>query len=201
MSLSLQKASKRYELGAEPQDLVLFQNRDMQPTFQRLHGHLGRVVHQRQKKTSLLKKVAWALYDGKNFDKLVEQITDFVDDLEKIYPVESVRGRLVQLDIEEVDDEPALAALSEAAAGVNSALAEAASQKAYGIAVKNSTGRISMQKEARVKVGNKFAETVLSRDVRVADLTTNKTGDIDARGKSRRHAASRPTIVSVTPDQ
>jgi hypothetical protein len=74
----------------------------------------------------------------------------------------------VQLEIEEVDDEPALAALSEAAAGVDSALAEAAGQKAYGIGVKNSTGRISIQKEARVKVGNKFAETVLSRDVRVA---------------------------------
>jgi hypothetical protein len=187
---SLPKASKRYELGAEPQDLVLFQSGDMQPTFRRLHGHLGQVVHQRQKKTSLLKKAAWALYDGKNFDKLIEQITGFVDDLETIYPVETVWGRFVQMEIEEVHDEPALAALPEAAASVDSALAEAAGQKAHGIAGKNSTGKISMQEEAGVRVGNEFAGSFLSRDVRVADQTINETGDVDARGKSRLHVGN-----------
>ncbi|KAB5550746.1 prion-inhibition and propagation-domain-containing protein [Coniochaeta sp. 2T2.1] len=180
---SLQKASKRYELGAERQDLVPFQPEDMHPTFQWLHGHLGQVAHQRQKKTSLVKE-AWVLYDGKSFEKLIGQITDYVDELENICPTETVRGRFVQMEIEEVDDEPALAAFSEAAADVDSLLAEAARQKAHGIAVKNSTGKIRMQEEAGVRVGNEFAEAFLGRDVRVADQTTNQTGDVDVRGKS-----------------
>ncbi|KAH6960016.1 hypothetical protein BKA56DRAFT_500563, partial [Ilyonectria sp. MPI-CAGE-AT-0026] len=76
-----------------------------------LHGRLGVVARQRQKQTGLLKKAAWALYDGKNFDKLVEQI---VDDLEKLFPVETTRRKLVELEIEEVDDEPSLMALQDA---------------------------------------------------------------------------------------
>ena len=95
-----------------------FEDKDMQPVVRGLHGRRGVVARQRQKRTGLLNKGAWALYDGKNFDKLVEQITGFVDDLEKLFPVETTRRKLVELEIEEVDDEPSLMALQDAAAGI-----------------------------------------------------------------------------------
>jgi hypothetical protein len=78
---SIQKTSMRYQLGKKSEALTLFQDTDMQPLPRRLHGHLKTVVRQRQKQTSLAKKVTWALYEGKNFNKLIDEIKGFVDDL------------------------------------------------------------------------------------------------------------------------
>lgn len=188
---SLRKASRRYEQGAKAQDLVLFQSGDMQPPYNHLHGHLARAVQERQNTTSLLKKAAWALYDGKKFERLIEQMKDFVTDLEKICPAEAVRDRLVQLEIEGVVEEPALTALSEAASGVDSALADAAAQKAEQIAARNQTGQIRTQDKARVRVGDEFAEPVLGRGMPIANQARNTTGDVDAKGESRIHVGNK----------
>lgn len=185
--VAAQKTSKRYELGAKPDDLVLFQDGDMQPVFRRLHGHLGRTIAQRQKQTSLVKKAAWALYDGKNFDRLIGQITGLVDDLEKICPVEAARRQLVQLAIEEVDDEPGLATIRDVAADTDKTLAEAAAQKATQIAVNNRAGRIDIQEQARVRVGNEFAGDALGRRAGFVDQTTNMADTVGAKGASRVH--------------
>ncbi|KAK3379429.1 prion-inhibition and propagation-domain-containing protein [Lasiosphaeria ovina] len=177
----------RFAMGAKPEDLVQFRDGEMQPVFQRLCRHLESVVRQRQKQTSLVKKAACVLYDGKNFDRLVEQITGFVDDLEKICPVEAICRQLVQVEIEEVDDEPGLMAISDAASGVDSVFAAAAAQKAEGIAVKNRAGKINAQGDARVRVGNEYAEKVLGHGWGVADQTTNSAGVVDATGSSAVH--------------
>jgi hypothetical protein len=99
---AVRKTSKRYELGANQDDLVLFSDGDMQPVLRRLHQHLGGVARQRQKHTNFAKQAAWALCDGKNFVRLIGQITGFVDDLARLSPVEAARQRLVRPDIEEV---------------------------------------------------------------------------------------------------
>jgi len=52
-----------------------------------------------------MKKTAWALYDAKAFEKMVDQIRDFVDELEKLFPVEHACRRLAEIEIEEVEDE------------------------------------------------------------------------------------------------
>lgn len=180
---SVQKTSNRYALTAGPDDLVVGQDGDMQAIFQRLHGRLRETVRQRQKKTSLWKKASWALYDGKNFDRLIEQVTGFVDDLEKIWPVEAVRRQLVQLEVEEVNDEPALAAIQNAATHVDSILAEVAEHKAMVIASRNHAGKVDTQDDARVRVGNEVADNSPG----IADQTSNTADTVDARGKSRVH--------------
>ena len=60
---TLQKASKRYTIGAKQEDLEHLQPRAMKPVAQKLHSRLNKVVSQRQKGTSFVKKAAWALYD------------------------------------------------------------------------------------------------------------------------------------------
>jgi hypothetical protein len=62
------------------------------------------------------------LYDGKNFDKLAEQVVELVDDLEKLFPAKTTRRKLVELEIGEVEDEPSLMALRDAAAGTDDVL-------------------------------------------------------------------------------
>ncbi|KAH7126432.1 prion-inhibition and propagation-domain-containing protein [Dactylonectria estremocensis] len=134
---SVQKSSKRHEINASQDDLVRFEDNDMQRVVQGLHGRLEPVARQRQKRTGLLKKAAKALYDSRNFDKLVKQVTGFVDDLKKPFLVETTRRRLVELEIDEVDDELSLLALQDAAAGTDSVLSEAVAGKIEGIAVRN----------------------------------------------------------------
>ncbi|KAK8054582.1 hypothetical protein PG994_009649 [Apiospora phragmitis] len=148
---SIRKKSQRYELGAKPDDLAIWRDEDMRAVARQLHQRLGEIVLRRQKQTSLVKKVAWALYDGKQFDKLIEQIAGFVDDLE------APRRQLVQVEIEEVNDEVALETVQDAAANVDSILAEAAERKAAVIAGKNHAGQVGTQDQARVRVGNEFA--------------------------------------------
>jgi hypothetical protein len=182
---SVQKASKRYELGAKQEDLVLFQEGDMQPAFQRLCGRLESIVRRRQKETGLVKKAAWALYDGKNLDRLVEQLTSSVNDLEIIYPAKATR-QLVEVEIEAVDDVSDLTAVSNAAAGIDTVLAEAAAEKAEGIAVKNYIRNVGTREEAQVKVGNEVDASVFGRGG-IADQTTNTVDTVDAQGRSRVH--------------
>jgi hypothetical protein len=184
---SVAKASKRYELSAKQEDLILYQDTDIRPVFQRVFGRLETVVRQRQKETSLMKKAAWALYDGKNFDKLVEQITGFIDDLENICPIESACRQLAQLEIAEVDDEPSLKAISDGATDIDLVLAEAAGQKAEGIAMKIHVGTIGTQDTARVRVGNEYDENVLGRGLVVTDQTITSVDIIDAKGSSAVH--------------
>ncbi|KAH6883907.1 prion-inhibition and propagation-domain-containing protein, partial [Thelonectria olida] len=150
---TVQKSSKRYEVDARQGDLVRFEDKDMQPLVRGLHGRLGDIARQRQKRTGLLKKAAWAIYDGKNFDKLVDQITGFVDDLEKLFPAEATRCKLVELEIEEVDDEPSLLALQDAAAGTDSVLSEAVAKKIEGIAGRNYAKDIKTEETVKVRVG------------------------------------------------
>lgn len=184
---SIQKKSKTYELGAEKEDLVLCQGEDMSRVYQQLHGRLARVVRQRQKQTSLVKKAKWALYDGKHFDKLVEEITDFVDNLEKICPVEVARRRLAQLEIEEIDDEPSLEAISGAAEQVDPVLAKAAEKKLGEIAGKNWAGKTSTEGRARVQVGHQYTENALRYGTGIVDQTSNSVDAVDAKGDSAVH--------------
>ncbi|EMT74562.1 prion-inhibition and propagation-domain-containing protein [Fusarium oxysporum II5] len=184
---TVQKSSKRYEIDARKDDLVRFEDKDMQPVVRELHSRLGVVARQRQKRTGLLAKAAWALYDGKNFDRLVEQITGFVDDLEKLFPVETTRRGLVELEIEEVDDEPSLMALQDAAAGTDSVLSEAVTEKIEGIAGRNYAKDINSEGMARVRIGNEWSETAFTRGTGIADRTVNLADSVAAKGTSAVH--------------
>ncbi|POR31694.1 Uncharacterized protein TPAR_08091 [Tolypocladium paradoxum] len=179
-----QKSSKRYEIKAKQEDLAKFEEEHMQQAVRGLHSRLGLIARQRQKRTGLLKKVAWALYDGQNFDKLVEQITGFIDDLEKLFPVETMRRQLVEMEIETVDDEPSLLALRDAAAGTDGYLSDAAVKKLEGIAGRNYAKNIKSEEMARVLVGNAWTENALARGPGTADQTANTADSIAVKGNS-----------------
>ncbi|CZR66741.1 related to Heterokaryon incompatibility protein s [Phialocephala subalpina] len=182
---TVQKSSKRYKIGAEQENLACLEDKDMPPVLRRLHSRLGAVARQRQKQTSLFKKAAWALYDAKNFDKLVKEITGLVESLEKLHPVETTRRRLAEMEIEVVDDEPSLLALQDVAAGTDSVLSEAVAQKIEGIAVRNYAKDIKNTESARVLVGNEWAESVLARCTTISERTENTADSVAAKGASR----------------
>ncbi|RYP30976.1 hypothetical protein DL767_005983 [Monosporascus sp. MG133] len=185
---TLQKASKRYAIGAKQEDLELPQIQAMQPVAQKLHNRLDVIVSQRQKRTSFFKKAAWALYDGKNFDKLVEQMTGFVDDLEELFPVENARRTLVEMEIEEISkDEPSLRALQSAAADTDSVLSRVVAERLEMYRGQNYAKKIQSEEKGRVRVGNEWTEAALSRNVGLAGPTRNGADSVAAKGSSAIH--------------
>ncbi|KAK4458975.1 prion-inhibition and propagation-domain-containing protein [Cladorrhinum samala] len=181
---SARKTSKRYELAANQQDLVVFEDKDMRPVGRALHRRLKDLACRRQKEASLVKKVAWALYDGKSLEKIVDQIADFVDELEKAFPVESVCQKLAGIEIEEVEDETSLTMLKDAARGIDAALSDAAVQKIDAIAGRNSAKDVRMEDHARVHVGNVFTEVAVHREIFIKDQTINSVDTVVAKGES-----------------
>ncbi|RSL89918.1 hypothetical protein CEP51_001007 [Fusarium floridanum] len=179
-----QRSSSRYSAPADPRALA---RSEMTPVVRNLHGRIEDIVHQRQRRTGLRKKFAWALYDSKHLEKLVGDITGLVSDLEDLYPAEIQRRSLVALEIEEVDDELSLLALGDAASGTDDLLEEAVEEKMEAIAARNEAKDILTEETARVKVGNHWSEGAVSRGVPMMDKTENKAGAITARGASIVH--------------
>lgn len=181
---SARKTSKRYELVTGQQDLVLFEDTDIKPIGRALHDKLRNFARSRQERTSLVRKTAWALYDGKALEKVVDQVASLVDDLEKVFPVEAVCRKLAEIEIEKVKDEASLTMLENAARGIDTALSDAAVQKIDAIAGRNSAKNINTEDSARVQVGSVFTEATLHREIRVNDQTINSVETVFARGES-----------------
>lgn len=127
------ESSKQYKIHTRPDAIARFEAENMPPVFRKLHDQMRVIARQRQDRTGLLNKSAWTLYNSKNCDKLVEQIARFLDDLEKLFPVETTRRKLAELEIEEMNNETSLLLLKNAAAGVDSVLFEAIANKISGI--------------------------------------------------------------------
>lgn len=68
-------------------DLVLYDaNTDLDPEYRRLHLTMSQLALKRQKKTNLLTKTTWALYEKRRFDALINDITGFVGELVELFP-------------------------------------------------------------------------------------------------------------------
>lgn len=157
--VSAQKTSARYKLKVTTQELALYEDKDMQPAGQRVHRRLQDIVRRRQKATSLAKKATWALYDGKSLEKVISQMTEFISELEAVYPIDASCQRLAEMEIEEVEEEASLRALEDAAREVDGVLAAATQHKISAIVGTNSAKDVKTEGSARVHIG-----TVFSRD-------------------------------------
>ncbi|KAH7134546.1 prion-inhibition and propagation-domain-containing protein, partial [Dactylonectria estremocensis] len=97
-----QKSSKWYEINPTQDDLARFEVEDTAES---------------------------ALCNNKNFEKLADQIMGLVEDLERLFPVETTSRRVVELENEGVDNEPSLLAMRDTNAGTGSILSKAAPEK------------------------------------------------------------------------
>ncbi|KAL6901589.1 prion-inhibition and propagation domain-containing protein [Trichoderma evansii] len=181
-----QDKSIRYAGRADKQDLTVCDTSDMNPIFQRLHNRFKEIARRRQKSTDIIKKTAWALYDGKSFENIVNQILSWIDELEKLFPIQTTTfQRLAETEIEEVNDEPSLKTLKDAADGVDPALEQALERKVASIEVNNSVRNVTMEDGARFHVGNVFSETVLQRKMLIKDRTNNSIEQVSAKNDAR----------------
>ncbi|KAI8657167.1 hypothetical protein NCS57_01094400 [Fusarium keratoplasticum] len=188
---TIQRSSKRYERKAPKEELECLSDENLQPVFRGLHARWGKISPPKQRDVSLIKKATWALYDAKYFEKLIGEVTGFVDDLEKIYPAEQAQRRLVQIEIEDISDEESLTVLQETTNGTDSLLAAAVKEKANNIAVTNYAREIQGEDNAKVRLGNDWSTSALSTAIGIDDRTRNEAGSVVAKGSSTVHIGNR----------
>jgi hypothetical protein len=87
-----ERLSERYKKHAILQkakvgDLGVYDAKaDLEPKYQRLHQTMRELAIRRQSATGLVKKTAWALYEKKKFDTMLEEVTAFVNELVDLFP-------------------------------------------------------------------------------------------------------------------
>ncbi|KAK4064863.1 uncharacterized protein Triagg1_8862 [Trichoderma aggressivum f. europaeum] len=182
---SAQKKSRRYAKRADKEELMVHNTNDMNLLFQRLHKRSKDTARRRQKGISIVKKAAWALYDKKSLENIVDQISSWVDELEKLFPFEASYQKSIEIEIGEVNDELSLKTLEDAARDIDPALELAVERKIDSIEAKNSAGSITMEDRAKFHVGNTFSEGVLHREILVKDQTNNSVETISAKNETR----------------
>ncbi|KAJ4201636.1 hypothetical protein NW767_006723 [Fusarium falciforme] len=168
---TIQKSSKRYTIKASKEDLECLTEENLQPVFRRLRAGWTNVARRpSQKRVNLAKKVSWALYDVKNFEKLIDQISRFLNDLESLFPAEELnRRRLVNPEIKDIADEESLIVLHQTAVETDPLLADVVKEKVRVIAVRNSVKIISSSEDAKVRLGNNWTTAALSAAVGLED--------------------------------
>ncbi|KAF5569552.1 prion-inhibition propagation domain-containing protein [Fusarium pseudoanthophilum] len=189
---TINKSSKRYEIKVPKEDLECLGDENLEPVFQRLDAQWATVSRPRQKEPSFIKKTAWALYDAKNFEKLIEQVSGFVDDLENLFPAEEAnRRQLVQKEIEDISDEESLVILQQVAAGTDQLLADAATERVMSIDVRNYAREIKGEEKTKIRLGNDWSDSALGATAVLNERTINETGSVSARGSSTVHVGNR----------
>jgi len=190
-----EKVSAKYKMKAKPGDLVAYNvNADLEPDVRSMHNKMRELAIKRQKRSSFAQKAAWALYEEKHFNRLIEDVTTLVDGLVELFP--ATQGRLQQLSLEEAQEmkeEPSLGVLEEAAEDIDPLLQTSVKQVLTGreghVFIRNlATG------DARVRYG----------DENVAGATWTGSGHTydsnTASGKSRVHYGNKFGGKSVLDD-
>jgi hypothetical protein len=173
--------SSAFKVTARPDDLALFDSSsNTNHTVMALRNSMRDLALKRQKRTSLSKKISWALYKQKFLTRLIEDIQELLDGLENIFPRHEAYQRIVEMEIEEVGDAPRLQLLSEAAQD-DSLLREAADKKLQMLGG-NTIGKATVSDMAKVRVGNEYVVQGVG-----PMATTNSIGELVAKGSSKVH--------------
>lgn len=92
-----QHKSESYKARASRHSLLT-----LDPDDARLHQKVQRIISQRQRNTSFMKKTAWALYEKKDLDRLVEDIADMTNQLVNLFP--ATQPMQQELSVRELHD-------------------------------------------------------------------------------------------------
>lgn len=132
--VSAEKKSLRFKAKAKANDLVVCDNgTDLEPSIESLRLKAKELAELRQKRTSWVKKTAWALYEKKAFEELIDNIKELVDDLVELFPAARESQREMSAsevaEFAKVDDGKTLGALKAAIGEDDESLLNAVEEK------------------------------------------------------------------------
>jgi len=109
---------------------------DLQPSAATLHEKMRQLSIARQAKTSLRQKAKWAIYEEKQFKRLIEDVTDLVNDLLELFPATKATQRtLCDAEVSSIGANESIAMLKEIAAQQDKLLADALAKVGDGAQV------------------------------------------------------------------
>jgi len=137
--VELQRKSQRYRDDAihdnDGRDVEIAGVENLTAASRILESRSTAVIEKRLEKLSLRKKVSWALYEKKHFDRILDDITELFTRLESLLPpeIKPYQQSLCVYEVEEIqEDQPeqVLTLLHEAAAANGDKLLKEAVEKA-----------------------------------------------------------------------
>ncbi|KAL6247773.1 hypothetical protein RBB50_005121 [Rhinocladiella similis] len=153
-----ERVSEKYKTKVTGDELAVYNtDSELEPDILSIHKKMRDLALKRQKRSSFAQKAAWALYEEKNFDRLIEDVTALVDALVELFPAS--RDRQQQLSIqeaEELKEEQRLDALEEAAEGVDQLLQDSVQQAIDSQSGHTFSDNMAVE-NARVRYGDEHA--------------------------------------------
>ena len=112
--------SNKHKNQAEPQDdslLVYDPQTDLNPAAAKLHEKMRQLAVGRQNRSGVRQKAKWALYQEKQFRRLIEDITELVDGLVELFPAtQQIQRDLCDIEVSNVGAGEGISMLREIAA-------------------------------------------------------------------------------------
>lgn len=128
--------SNNYKSRTAPQDdslAVYNPQTELDPAMARLHNKVRQLAIERQNRSGVRQKAKWALYQEKQFRRLIEDITELVDSLVELFPAtQQAQRELCDAEVSAIGESEAISVLKEIAAAQDKFLEQAITKTAYG---------------------------------------------------------------------
>ncbi len=152
-------------------------NTDLASNYQRLHLTMSGLAKQRQKQTSVHKKLTWAIYEKKRFDRLIDDVTGFVHELVDLFPAaQEGQKALCKAEVSAIEETPDLALLNDIACKDDEILAAEVKKEM------NNRGHIVTDWKAggnsKMWAGDENAPGVDSKGHNFARFTVSESADV-----------------------
>jgi len=154
--------------------------------YKDLHDWLVKMTPRTPMSHSSTENQMWALYLDSDARRLRVEITDHLDDLEKLFPVDKILLELAQSAVDTLENQPDMLKLLAATAGdTDKVLFEAAMNKLGYLPGRNLVGEINRDDSASVHIGDTLTDDALRHAQRGRfEKTINSAGLITAKGAS-----------------
>ncbi|KAF1947399.1 small s protein [Clathrospora elynae] len=128
--------SNKYKSRTEPQDgsfAVYNPQTDLDPAMAKLHERMRQLAIERQNRSGVRQKAKWALYQEKQFRRLIEDITELVDSLVELFPATQQSQRdLCDIEVSTLGEGEGISVLREIAAAQDKLLEQAITKATNG---------------------------------------------------------------------
>ncbi|KAH7069947.1 prion-inhibition and propagation-domain-containing protein [Paraphoma chrysanthemicola] len=126
--------SSKYKSRTQPRDdslMVYDPQTELDPAMAELHQKMHQLAIERQNRSGMRQKAKWALYQEKQFRRLLEDITDLINDLDHLFPAAQQTQRdLCDAEVSTLGQGEGITVLREIAADQDKLLEEAIAKAA-----------------------------------------------------------------------
>lgn len=128
--------SEKYQSRMQPQKnslAVCSPQTDLDPAMAKLDNKMRQLAIERQNKSGIRQRTRWALYQEKQFRRLIEDVTELVDSLVELFPAAlQTQRELCDSEVSAIGDSEGVSVLKEIAAAQDKLLEQAFTKATAG---------------------------------------------------------------------